>query len=109
MILNIALLICFGLMVYSYFMFLQDTHKYTKLLKIVDITNLTVTDTYPNKIKKISHGQYSKMWFTEMIFKYCDKYLYGTYEILYDGLEKCLPAPYCKNKGDFQMYVKNAL
>lgn len=109
MIINIALIICFGLMVYSYFMFIQDTHKYTKLFKVLDLTNLTVTDTYPNEIKKISHGQYSKMWFTETIFKNCNNYLYKDSITIYDALEKCLPPPYCKNKGDFYKYVKNAL
>lgn len=109
MIINIALLICFALMVYSYFVFIQDGHKYTKLFKILDVTNLTVADTYPNETKRIAYGQYAKMWFTDYIFKNCNQYLYTDYQTLYDGLQTCLPNPYCKHKGDFYKYVSAVL
>lgn len=106
---NLPILICLTLLIYSYFVFSQDTSEYNLLFKIFDIMNLTVTDTYSNVENKSIYGQSTKAWFANHIFYHCKDILRGSYVDLYDGLEHCLPAPFCKTKGSFYNYVRNVL
>lgn len=107
--LNIPVLICISILVYSYFVFSQDNTFYNNFRTLSLIFNATVYDTYEDSNQQLIYGQNSAPWFTHLAMSKCrNKNEQLTIRDFYERFPSCL-YPYCSAMTSFSKYFKNAV
>lgn len=108
MFLDIGLFICLSLLIFSCFTFQNQKDSFRNAFKVASIMNMTVSDIYSSKQDSVKFGEYSKLWFTEKIYRDCGWLLHRDPAFIYQNLPLCLK-PYCQKKTDFAAYVATSL
>lgn len=107
MILNISLLICLSLLIYSYYVLSEDKHLYSNMKKVSRLLNLGVSDKHVSRTNDVAYGQSSRPWFLQKILDNCR--LDGlTEKEIFVGLSDCIP-PFCQINTPHYKNVVDAL